>query len=162
MGDHLDIIPCAVLLGMSGWRSGHHSRLPPLLQVLYVDWVSVHLNLTSRVSSGHSGFLPPQKLTHKNRTPFKLALLNWTFLYKYWPLLFKLSTSVSTWSSHQHRICFILALGSWRVLCQTQNELWQQHQPFCLFLLLGQVGRLRESNLKMTYLMSFSYGVFVK
>ena len=32
-------------------------------------------------------FLPPQKLTLKNRTPFKLALLNWTFLYKYWPLL---------------------------------------------------------------------------
>ena len=28
--------------------------------MLYVDWVSVDLNLTSRVSSGHSGFLPPQ------------------------------------------------------------------------------------------------------
>ena len=86
MGHHLDKIPCAVLLGKSGWRSVHKSRLPPLLQMLYVDWVSVDLNLTSRVSSGHSGFLPPQKLTHKNRTPFKLALLNWTFLYKYWPL----------------------------------------------------------------------------
>ena len=87
MGDHLDIIPCAVLLGKSGWSSGLQSRLPPLLQMLYVDWVSVDLNLTSRVFSGHSAFLPPQKLTHKNRTPFKLALLNWTFLYKYWPLL---------------------------------------------------------------------------
>ena len=73
--------------GKSGWRSGHQSRLPPLLQMLYVDWVSVDLNLTSRVSSGHFGFLPPQKLTYKNRTPFKLALLNWTFLYKYWPLI---------------------------------------------------------------------------
>ena len=60
MGDHLDKIPCAVLLGKSGWRSEHQSRLPPLLQMLYVDWVSVDLNLTSRVSSGHSGFLPPQ------------------------------------------------------------------------------------------------------
>ena len=32
IGDHLDKIPCAVLLGKSGWRSGHQSRLPPLLQ----------------------------------------------------------------------------------------------------------------------------------
>ena len=31
--------------------------------MLYVDWVVVDLNLTSRVSSEHSGFLPPQKLT---------------------------------------------------------------------------------------------------
>ena len=30
--------------------------------MLYVDRVSVDLSLTSRVSSGHSGFLPPQKL----------------------------------------------------------------------------------------------------
>ena len=37
MGDHLDRIPCAVLRGKSGWRSGHQSRLPPLLQMLYVD-----------------------------------------------------------------------------------------------------------------------------
>ena len=36
MGDHLDKIPGAVLLGKSGWRSGHQSRLPPLL-LLYVD-----------------------------------------------------------------------------------------------------------------------------
>ena len=80
-------------IGKSGWRSGHQSRLLPLLQMLYVDWVSVDLNLTSKVSSGHTGFLPPQKLTHKNRTPFKLALLNWTFLYKYWPLM---ATKTST------------------------------------------------------------------
>ena len=53
-------IPCAVLLGKSGWRCEHLSRLPPLLQMSYVDWVSVDLNLTSRVSSGHSGFLPHQ------------------------------------------------------------------------------------------------------
>ena len=84
VGDHLDKISCAVLLGKSGWCK-HQSWLPPLLQMLYVDWVSVDLNLTSRVFSGHSGFLPPQKSTpSKNRTPFKLALLNWTFLYKYW------------------------------------------------------------------------------
>ena len=38
MGDHLDKIPCAVLYGKPGWRSGHQSRLPPLLQkILYVD-----------------------------------------------------------------------------------------------------------------------------
>ena len=50
----------------SGWCSGHQSRLPLLLQMLYVGWVSVDLNLTSRVFSGHSGFLPPQ-----NRLPVK-------------------------------------------------------------------------------------------
>ena len=33
MGDHLDKIPCSVLLGKSGWRSGHQSRLPPLQQM---------------------------------------------------------------------------------------------------------------------------------
>ena len=55
-----DKILCAVLLEKSGWRSGHQSRLPPLLQMLYVDWVSVYLNLTSRVSSRYSGFLPPE------------------------------------------------------------------------------------------------------
>ena len=60
MGDQLDKIPCAVLLGKSGWRNGHQSRLLLLLQMLYVDWVSVNLNLTSRVSSGYSGFLPYQ------------------------------------------------------------------------------------------------------
>ena len=32
MSDHLDRIPCAILLGKSGWRSEHQSRLPPLLQ----------------------------------------------------------------------------------------------------------------------------------
>ena len=47
-------------LRKSGWHNKHKSRLPPLLQMLYVDWVSVNLNLTSRVFSGHSGFLPPQ------------------------------------------------------------------------------------------------------
>ena len=46
--------------GKSGWRCEHLSCLPPLLQMLHVDWVSVDLNLTSRVSSGHSGFLPLQ------------------------------------------------------------------------------------------------------
>ena len=33
MGDHLDKIPFAVLLGRSGWHSGHQSHLPPLLQI---------------------------------------------------------------------------------------------------------------------------------
>ena len=60
MGQHLDKIPCAVLLEKASWRSKHKSRLPPLLQMLYVDWVSADLNLTSRVFSEHSGFLPPQ------------------------------------------------------------------------------------------------------
>ena len=40
MGYHLDKMPCTVLHGKSGWRSGHESRLPPLLQILYVNWVS--------------------------------------------------------------------------------------------------------------------------
>ena len=35
MGDHLDKIPCAVLLAKTGWRSGHQSRLPlDLLQCI--------------------------------------------------------------------------------------------------------------------------------
>ena len=34
MGNHLDKTPRAVLLGKSGWRSGHQSRLPPLLHVV--------------------------------------------------------------------------------------------------------------------------------
>jgi len=85
MGDHLDKIPCSVHLGKSGWYSKHQSRLSPLLQMLYVDWVSVDLNLTSRVPSRHSSFLPPQKsIPSYIRAPFKLAQLNWTFLYKYW------------------------------------------------------------------------------
>ena len=37
MGDHLDRTPCVVLLGKSGWHSGLQSRLPPLLEMLYVD-----------------------------------------------------------------------------------------------------------------------------
>ena len=37
MGDHQGKIPGAVLLGKSGWRSKHQSRLPPLLQMLFVD-----------------------------------------------------------------------------------------------------------------------------
>ena len=48
------------LFGKSGWRSGHQSRLPPVLQMLYVGWVSVDLKLTSWFFPGHSGFLPPQ------------------------------------------------------------------------------------------------------
>ena len=32
MGDYLDRMLCDVLLGTSGWRSGHQSRLPPQLQ----------------------------------------------------------------------------------------------------------------------------------
>jgi len=47
----------------------NQSRLPPLLKMLYVDWVSVDLNLTSRVFSGHSSFLPPQ---------------NWLPVYSIW------------------------------------------------------------------------------
>ena len=50
--------------GKSGWRSEYQSSPPPLLEILYVDWVSVDFNPTSRVFSGHSGFLPPQ-----NRLP---------------------------------------------------------------------------------------------
>ena len=58
-------LPCALkFLGKSGWCSKHQSRLQPLRQMLYVDWVSVDLNLTLRVFSGHSGFLPSQ-----NRLP---------------------------------------------------------------------------------------------
>ena len=60
MGDHLDKISRAVLLGKSGCRSGHQSRLPPLLQCCMWIEFSVDLNLTSTVSSGHSCFLPPQ------------------------------------------------------------------------------------------------------
>ena len=87
--------------------------------MLYVDWVSVDLNLTSRVSSGHSGFLPPQKLTHKKRTPFKLALLNWTFLYKYWPLLL-------LYVGHFSHASLILPQGKNLTLCQRQyQEFWK-------------------------------------
>ena len=49
--------------GKSGSRSGHQSRLPLLLQMLYVGWVSVDLNLTSRVFSRHSGLPPSSKST---------------------------------------------------------------------------------------------------
>ena len=42
MGDHLDKMPCAVLLGKSGWRSGHQSRLPPLQQCwLWIEFQSI-------------------------------------------------------------------------------------------------------------------------
>ena len=42
MGDHLDKILCAVLLGKSGWRSGHQSRLPPLLQCcMWIEFQSI-------------------------------------------------------------------------------------------------------------------------
>ena len=40
-GDQLDKIPCAVLLGKSGWRSGHQSRFPPLLQCCM--WIEFQL-----------------------------------------------------------------------------------------------------------------------
>ena len=49
MGDHLDKVSCAVLLGKSGWCSGHQSHLPSLLQ--YCMWIEVDLNLISPVSS---------------------------------------------------------------------------------------------------------------
>ena len=61
-GDHLDKIPRAVLLGKSGWRSGHQSRLPPLLQCCM--WSSF-----SRSQPDFEGFLqalrfpPSSKLT---------------------------------------------------------------------------------------------------
>ena len=72
----------------SGWRIEHQSRLPPLLQMLYVDWVSVDLNLTSRVSSGHSGFLPPQNwllipIRSDAGPPWKPPSSEWSFLGKY-------------------------------------------------------------------------------
>ena len=52
------------MLGHFTYQSERNqSLLPPLLQMLYVDWVSADLNLTLRGSSGHSGFLPHQKLT---------------------------------------------------------------------------------------------------
>ena len=42
MGDHLDKIPCAVLIGKSGWRRGHQSRLPPLLQCcMWIEFQSI-------------------------------------------------------------------------------------------------------------------------
>ena len=42
MGDHLDKIPCAELLGKSGWHSGHQSRLPPLLQCcMWIEFQSI-------------------------------------------------------------------------------------------------------------------------
>ena len=42
MGDHLDKIPCAVLIGKSGWRSGHQSRLPPLIQCcMWIEFQSI-------------------------------------------------------------------------------------------------------------------------
>ena len=42
MGDHLDKIPCAVLLVKSSWRSGHQSRLPPLLQCcMWIEFQSI-------------------------------------------------------------------------------------------------------------------------
>ena len=47
----------------SGWCSERQSRLPPLLQMLYVDWVSVDLTLTLRVFSGFLRFPPPSKST---------------------------------------------------------------------------------------------------
>ena len=34
--DRVVKIPCSVRLGKSGWYSKHQSRLPPLLQMLYV------------------------------------------------------------------------------------------------------------------------------
>ena len=45
-------------LGSQAGIVKHQSRLPPLPQMMSVDWVSVDLNLTLRVFSGHSGFLP--------------------------------------------------------------------------------------------------------
>ena len=51
-------------VGLSGWRSGHQSRLPSLLQMLYVDRVF------SRSQPDFEGFLralrclPSSKLTH--------------------------------------------------------------------------------------------------
>ena len=42
MSDHLDKIPCAVLLGKSGWRSGHQWRLLPLLQCcMWIEFQSI-------------------------------------------------------------------------------------------------------------------------
>ena len=64
MGDHLDKIPCAVLYGKPGWRSGHQSRLPPLLQKMFVCGLSF-----SRSQPDFEGFLralrfpPSSKLT---------------------------------------------------------------------------------------------------
>ena len=46
--------------------------------MLYVDWVSVDPNLTSRVFSGHSGFLPPQKLTPSLKSNFQDPIDNST------------------------------------------------------------------------------------
>ena len=47
--------------------------------MLYVGWVSVDLNLTSRVLSGLSGFLAPQ-----NRLPFGGYALAWEFGFPYY------------------------------------------------------------------------------
>ena len=41
-GWYLGKILCAVLLGKSGWRSGHQSRLPPLLQCcMWIEFQSI-------------------------------------------------------------------------------------------------------------------------
>jgi len=47
-----------------GSQSGLWPSITPSTSttMLYVDRVSGDLNLTLRVSSGHSGFLPPQNL----------------------------------------------------------------------------------------------------
>ena len=62
--------PIGQQAGKSGWRSGHQSRFTPIQQMtlLYAGWVAADLNLTLRVFSGHTSFLPPQ-----NRLPLYRA-----------------------------------------------------------------------------------------
>ena len=74
MDDHLHSFPVLYFLRKPRWLSGYQSRFPPLLQMLYVGWVSVDPNLTSRIFSGHSSFLPPQ-----NRLLFGGYVLVWEF-----------------------------------------------------------------------------------
>ena len=68
----------------SGWRSKHKSRLPPLLQMLYVDWVSVDLNLTSRVFYVHYGFLSPQNrlLVYSIWLSLSVSLAIWEYKFQ--------------------------------------------------------------------------------
>ena len=80
MGDHLG----AVLLGDLDRGILHLSRLPPLLQMLYLRCVSVDLNLILKVFSGHYDFLPNQNRLMRSWQPvvsWLLGVLN-TYAWK--------------------------------------------------------------------------------
>ena len=66
--------------GKSGWRSGHQWRLPPVPQMLHVGWVSVDLNLTARVFSGHSSFSLLKIDSQSNPSGCAAALRGYTWV----------------------------------------------------------------------------------